>query len=82
MSPAYETLWDRTCAGLYERPLSWLEPVHADDRQRVRETFLRRSGAGLAFEIEFRVLRTDGSPRWILLRGFPIRKGWSTRSMR
>jgi diguanylate cyclase (GGDEF)-like protein/PAS domain S-box-containing protein len=77
VSPAYETLWDRTCAGLYARPLSWLEPVHADDRERVRETFLRRSGAGLAIEIEFRVLRSDGSPRWILLRGFPIRNGSS-----
>ncbi|GAB4143009.1 MAG: hypothetical protein Fur0046_19850 [Cyanobacteria bacterium J069] len=34
-SPAYETIWGRSCESLYQNPESWLEAVHPSDRPRV-----------------------------------------------
>jgi two-component system cell cycle sensor histidine kinase/response regulator CckA len=36
VSPAYEETWGRTCASLYESPLSFVEAIHPDDREAVR----------------------------------------------
>ncbi len=33
VSPAYEKLWGRSCASLYESPLSWMDSIHEEDRQ-------------------------------------------------
>ena len=35
VSPAYERIWGRTRASLYESPRSWLEAIHPDDREQV-----------------------------------------------
>jgi len=73
-SPAYETVWGRTIASLRASPRSWLETIHADDRERVRETFAAAESAGVdaAPEAEFRIVRPDGAIRWIRSRGFPV----------
>lgn len=71
VSPAYETLWGRSADSLYADFSSWLEAVHADDRERVRGAFeaLRHNRY---YDEEFRILRPDGSSRWIRDRGFPV----------
>src|SRR3989304_3963766 len=35
VSPAYETIWGRSCDDLYASPHSWLEAIHPEDRERV-----------------------------------------------
>lgn len=70
-SPAYEKIWGRTRAKLYESPWDWLEGVHADDRERVRKAVLSKQVAG-AYDEEFRVIQPDGSVRWIRDRAFPV----------
>ncbi len=72
VSPAYETIWGRTAESLYADPISWLDTVHPDDRERVFDTFTRYSGSVESWEVEFRIVRPDGSARWIRNRGFPI----------
>jgi two-component system CheB/CheR fusion protein len=72
ISPAYEDVWGCTCQGLYEAPQSYLEGVHPDDRERVREA-ARRQLRGESTNEEYRVVRPDGSVRWVWDRGFPIR---------
>ena len=64
VSPGYEVLWQRSCASLLADARSWLEAVHpAADRERVGERLLScRDGK---CEIEYRILRPDGSIRWI-----------------
>jgi PAS domain S-box-containing protein len=73
VSPAYETVWGRSCQSLYERPLSFLEAVHPDDRAHVTALIMeRQKGQGRGFAHEYRIVRPDGSIRWIWDRGFPI----------
>ncbi len=77
ISPAYEALWGLSCESLYEDPRSWLEPIVEEDRQKVIDDLNRRStGQPTPAEFpEYRILRPDGSIRWILTRSFPIRDG-------
>ena len=75
ISPAYESLWGRSCQSLYERPLSYLEAVHAEDRQRASQA-LQRLERGKATATEYRIVRPDGTIRWVWDRGFPIEDEW------
>src|SRR5581483_3570099 len=35
VSPAYESIWGRSCESLYENPRSYMEAVHPDDLERM-----------------------------------------------
>ncbi|MBI2951603.1 PAS domain S-box protein, partial [bacterium] len=72
ISPAYEEVWGRACQSLYERPLSFLDAVHPEDRERVIAA-VERQVRGEQTEEEYRVIHPDGSVRWVYDRGFPIR---------
>jgi PAS domain S-box-containing protein len=72
VSPAYESLWGRSRQSLYERPMSYLETVHAEDRNRALHAFQKLVTGEVTAE-EYRIVREDGSIRWIWDRGFPIR---------
>jgi len=72
LSPAFEEVWRRPRHPFIERPHLLLETVHPDDRGAVSEGLLR-AGAGGASEGEWRILRPDGSVRWIRGRTFPAR---------
>jgi PAS domain S-box-containing protein len=69
VSPAYESIWGRSSEELYDRPLSLLDTIHADDRQQVAQGFSAGWGA---YDGEFRIVRPDGALRWIRLRSFPV----------
>lgn len=71
ISPAYEQVWGRTCESLYANRGSWLDAVHQEDRPRVLEALARQVEGG--YHEEYRVVRPDGSIRWIRDRAFPIR---------
>jgi PAS domain S-box-containing protein len=71
VSPGYESIWGRSCESLYCSPRSWLEAVHPDDRQRVFEAALAKQMTA-TYDEEYRIIRPDGSMRWIRDRAFPI----------
>jgi PAS domain S-box-containing protein len=71
ISPAYESLWGRSCQSVYERPLSYLEAVHEEDRQRATKAH-QSLERGKATALEYRIVRPDGRIRWVWDRGFPI----------
>ena len=71
VSPAYEQLWGRSCASLYDHPKSWLEGIHPDDYERVIHA-LAQQFAGQEFNQEYRIVRPDGSIRWVAARTFLI----------
>jgi len=72
VSPAYETIWGRSCESLYDDSLSWSEDVHPEDRARVVEAFRAKAESG-TYDEEYRITRPDGSVHWIHDRAFPIR---------
>lgn len=69
VSPAYENIWGRPCEELYADPPSWRASIHPDDLPRVLA-----AGADIACEYrcEYRIVRADGSERWIVDSGFPV----------
>jgi PAS domain S-box-containing protein len=72
VSAAYEKIWGRSCHSLYERPLSFLDAIHPEDRPRIEASIKRTDGGG-QHEEEYRILRPDGTMRWIHDRGFAVR---------
>jgi two-component system CheB/CheR fusion protein len=73
VSPAYEEIWGRSCASLYEHPRSFFDAIHPDDQKRVWTTSIERQKLGEATEVDYRVIRPDGEVRWVRDWSFPIR---------
>ncbi len=72
VSPAYAAIWGRSCESLYREPGGWLESVHPDDRKRVGQAMETKQTLG-DYDETFRILRPDGTVRWIHSRAFPVR---------
>ena len=70
VSPAYEQVWGHSVQELLENPRAWLDAVHHADRERV-ETTSRGPDAG-RFDHEYRIVRPDGTVRWVHDRAFPL----------
>jgi signal transduction histidine kinase len=56
---------------LYQDPHSFIAAIHPEDDHRVVEILERNPERD--FEIEYRIVRPDGSIRWIRDRAFPIK---------
>jgi diguanylate cyclase (GGDEF)-like protein/PAS domain S-box-containing protein len=72
VSPAYERIWQRPVAQITANPRAWLEHIHPDDVERVRSAVAEKTLQG-QFDEEYRILRADGTVRWIRDRAFPVR---------
>ncbi|HEY9808790.1 MAG TPA: PAS domain S-box protein [Halomicronema sp.] len=71
VNSAYEQIWGRTRESLYANALSFLEVVHPEDRERVMTNM--EKNAAKSIENEYRIIRPDGSIRWISDSRFPIK---------
>ncbi|HEY9851829.1 MAG TPA: PAS domain S-box protein [Leptolyngbyaceae cyanobacterium] len=72
ISPAYEKIWGRQCQSIYEEARSFVDNVYPDDQWRVFLS-LEKQIQGECTEEEYRIVKPDGSIRWIWDRGFPIK---------
>lgn len=72
VSPAYEQIWGCSRDSLYSDYAFWLDTIHPDDRERVRTTALTCLEQDVV-ENEYRIIRPNGSIRWIRDRGFALR---------
>ncbi|WP_075072917.1 sensor histidine kinase [Longilinea arvoryzae] len=70
VSPAFEAVWGRSCDSLYADPFVLIESVHPEDRVQVMVA--RPHGDHQPFNQAYRILRPDGSLRWIFSRTFLI----------
>ncbi|HWZ70022.1 MAG TPA: PAS domain S-box protein, partial [Casimicrobiaceae bacterium] len=71
VSPAYEEIWGRTCESLCASPRDWIDAIHPEDRERVLEAAQSKQASGEYVE-EFRIVRPNGTIRWIRDRAFPV----------
>jgi len=72
ISPAYETIWGRSCQSAYESQEKWTETIHPEDRERVSKATQTKEERG-SYDEEYRILRPDGTERWIRDRAYPVR---------
>jgi PAS domain S-box-containing protein len=70
VSPAFEKVWGCSSASLYQDRNSLKETVHPEDRDRFL-AFFEKVTSGSAEEF-YRIVREDGSTRWIHDRSFPV----------
>ena len=73
ISPAYEQIWGRKRELLYADFSSWIETVYPEDRQRLQDVWGRCIENG-SQEEEYRIIRPDGSIRWVRDRGFVVKE--------
>ena len=72
ISPEFEELWGRSRQSLYVSPSVWIEGIHHEDRERVTRAIFSKQITG-QYDEEYRVVRPDGSLRWVHDRAFPVR---------
>jgi PAS domain S-box-containing protein len=70
INPAYERVWGKTRKSLYEAPKSFLNDIHPGDKDMVSAGLQEHEKVEWSFE--YRIVRADGSIRWIHNRGFPL----------
>jgi two-component system, cell cycle sensor histidine kinase and response regulator CckA len=73
INPAYERIWGHSCQSLYDAPLSFMEPVPAEDRVRLQGYIERIQRGEQPGKLEIRVVQPSGEVRWVLTHAVPIR---------
>ena len=70
VSPAFEKIWGHTLEELKSNPQMWLNAVHPEDRERVMLAVA--CAAKGDYDEEYRIVRPDGSVRWVHDQAFPV----------
>jgi PAS domain S-box-containing protein len=73
VSPAFERTFGIKSEEVYESDSRWVDVLHEDDRERTLralQAFVQGEGE---CDVEYRIVRSDGSTRWIWARGFYVR---------
>lgn len=77
VSPGYAQIWGRPGEELYASSRAWLAAVHTDDRERILHAALTKQAAG-TYDETYRIVRPDGSIRWVRDRAYPVRDATGT----
>ena len=70
ISPTFESVWGRSIQGMIDKPSSWIESVHPEDRVQVLVSKPRINHKPISQT--YRIVCPDGSIRWIYSRSFTI----------
>jgi PAS domain S-box-containing protein len=54
--------------------LRWLDTIHPDDHQRIQACWQAAASAGEGYDLEYRIGAKDGTYRWFMSRGRPVRE--------
>jgi len=65
VSDAYEDVWGRAPETLKTDPMSFVEAIHPEDRERVEAALAEQREDPDAYEETYRVVRSDGEVRWV-----------------
>lgn len=72
ISPGFEAIWGRTCESITASLAEWADSIHPEDRTRVLEAARTKQVLG-TYEEEYRIVRPDGTIRWVRDRASPVR---------
>jgi PAS domain S-box-containing protein len=73
VSPGYEEIWGRSCQSLYENPQSFIDGVPQEDREALFAHVAQAQRGETPPPVEYRVVRPDGTVRWVLNHSAPIK---------
>ncbi len=69
LSPAFDRVWGIDHKAAVNNTLLWLDSIYPKDRNRLLEAIqMAKSSKDFTGEIEYRIVRPDGSTRWISSR--------------
>ncbi|GHO87369.1 PAS domain S-box protein [Dictyobacter formicarum] len=68
-TPELEALYGLPAGGFEGKYESWVQRIHPEDLERVESNLQRSIQGGAPYHIEFRIIRPDGSIRWMLGKG-------------
>jgi PAS domain S-box-containing protein len=71
VNPAYERIWGRSAATMMAGMDAFVASLHPEDRERVLAMLPQQRKGD--YEVEYRILRPDGTVRWIRDRAYPVR---------
>jgi PAS domain S-box-containing protein len=71
VSSAFEDVWGEPADRILANARVWLELVHPDDRQVAEQLVVELQERRRT--VSLRIVRRDGTLRWLRVRGFPIR---------
>jgi PAS domain S-box-containing protein len=71
LSRMWEEIWGRPLEEAYRDPMAWVRAIHSDDAVVVAEA-RQAIEKGQAISRNFRLVRPDGSIRWVRARAFPV----------
>ena len=73
VSAGYELIWGRSRESLRDDPRQWVEGILPEDRERVCGVFSALGESEPEASVEYRILHSDGTIRWVYDRGFQVR---------
>jgi len=71
LSPGYEKIWGQKRNSSEKLFVNWMKTVYPEDREKVKNSTNLCLEQG-SFDIEYRIIRPNGSIRWIRDRGFMV----------
>ena len=72
LNRAFEDIWGRPCEEVIDDPTGFARFVHPDDYEAVIEALKQQAAKEKWFNMEYRVVRPDGTIRWVLARNWPV----------
>lgn len=69
INDAFERLWGCPAAEHCRDPHHWFSAVHPNDRDRAVQAFEQWMAGAPTYDVEYRIVRPDGTERWIHDRG-------------
>src|ERR1039458_5190184 len=73
VSPSYEELFGHSLEHAYATPHAWTEGIHPDDRDQTFAADRLAAESGVRADAVYRIVRPDGSTRWVRGRSTPAR---------
>ena len=77
VSPAFKKIWGISETEVYKNPLAWSNSIHPEDKEKVHQAFFTDIKHKSSVAVEFRIIRPNGSIRYIYSRGFPLTRSSS-----
>lgn len=74
ISPGYERIWGRSCMHVYDDLKNFRKYIYDEDQERIFSIFEKEEyNVEGYFNEKYRIVKPDGTLRWVWERSFPIR---------